>query len=159
MAAAVTAVRRTDAGSPGTAFEAALDAGGAVAARRLLVATGLRDELPDIPGLRDRWGRDVLHCPYCHGYEVGDRALGVLGGVPGAVRHALLVGQWSPDLTFFTNGSVLTEEDEHQLRARDIRMQDGRVAEQLVDEGGLYASLWRTHVAARAIATGKEIER
>ena len=51
-----------------------------IAARRLLVTTGLRDELPDIPGLRERWARDVLHCPYCHGHEVRDRRLGVIGG-------------------------------------------------------------------------------
>jgi thioredoxin reductase len=49
-------------------------------ARRILVATGLRDELPDIPGVRERWGRDLLHCPSCHGYEVRDQPLGVLGG-------------------------------------------------------------------------------
>ena len=58
-----------------------------ISARRLLVTTGLRDELPELPGLRERWARDVLHCPYCHGHEVRDRRLGVLGG-PGAVRYA-----------------------------------------------------------------------
>ncbi|MFF3241964.1 hypothetical protein [Micromonospora sp. NPDC002931] len=70
-------------------------------ARRVLVATGLRDDLPAIPGLAERWGRDVLHCPYCHGYEVRDRPLGVLGGTVDAVQHALLVRQWSPDVAFF----------------------------------------------------------
>ena len=69
-----------------------------VSARRLLVATGLRDELPDIEGLRDRWARDVLHCPYCHGYEVRDQQLGVLGGSPDAVRYAQIVRQWTDDL-------------------------------------------------------------
>ena len=54
--------------------------------RRVLVTTGLRDELPDIPGVRERWGRDLLHCPYCHGYEVRDQPLGVLGGTPEARR-------------------------------------------------------------------------
>jgi thioredoxin reductase len=57
-----------------------------ISGRRLLVATGLRDELPDIPGLHDRWARDVLHCPYCHGHEVRDRRLGVIGGSPSGVR-------------------------------------------------------------------------
>ena len=57
-----------------------------ISARRVLVTTGLRDELPDIPGLRERWARDVLHCPNCHGHEVRDRRLGVIGGSPGAVR-------------------------------------------------------------------------
>ena len=64
-------------------------AAGRCRARRLLVATGLADELPELPGLRERWGRDVVHCPYCHGWEVRDRAIGVLAsgprvGAPGA---------------------------------------------------------------------------
>ena len=63
-------------------------------ARRVLVATGLGDELPDLPGVRERWGRDLLHCPYCHGYEVRDQPLGVLGGTPEAVQHALLRAPW-----------------------------------------------------------------
>jgi thioredoxin reductase len=65
------------------------------------VATGLRDELPDNPGVWERWGRDLLHCPYCHGHEVRDQPLGVLGGAPEAVQHALLVQQWSPDVILF----------------------------------------------------------
>jgi thioredoxin reductase len=56
-------------------FAVALEDGRRVGARRLLVATGLVDELPDVPGIRERWGRDVLHCPYCHGWEVRDRAI------------------------------------------------------------------------------------
>src|SRR5438132_1229324 len=58
---------------PGGGFRVALDGGTHWEARRVLVATGLVDELPDIPGLRERWGRDVVHCPYCHGWEVRDR--------------------------------------------------------------------------------------
>ncbi len=67
-------------------------------ARRLLVATGLTDELPDIPGLRERWGRDVVHCPYCHGWEVRDQAIGVLASGPTAVHQALLFRQLSDDV-------------------------------------------------------------
>jgi thioredoxin reductase len=64
-----------------TGFDALLDHGTRLHARRLLVATGLVDALPDVPGLRDRFGRDVLHCPYCHGYEVRNSKVGVLGGL------------------------------------------------------------------------------
>ena len=71
-------------------FRALLADGQRISARRLLVTTGLRDELPGILGLRDRWARDVLHCPSCHGHEVRDRQLGVLGVTPGAVRYAPL---------------------------------------------------------------------
>jgi len=86
----------------GTGFLVSLDAGERIAARRVLVATGLRDELPDIPNLWDRWARDVLHCPYCHGHEVRDQQLGVLGGTSDAVRYAQLVRQWTQDLVYFT---------------------------------------------------------
>ena len=61
-----------------------------MAARRLLVATGLRDVLPDVPGLAARWGIDVLHCPYCHGWEVRDQRIGILSDRPAAVHQALL---------------------------------------------------------------------
>jgi len=71
------------------------DDGEPLRARRVLVTTGVSDALPAIPGVRERWGRDLLHCPYCHGWEVRDQPLGVLGTHPGAVLHALLVRQWS----------------------------------------------------------------
>lgn len=109
--------------------------GGSVRARRLIVATGLRDELPDVPGLRDRWGRDVLHCPYCHGWEVRDQPLGVLGWQPLAVHQALLVQQWSDDVVLFESGAVFDEQDRSKLGARSVRIVDGTVAG-LVIEGG-----------------------
>jgi len=106
-------------------------------ARRILVATGLRDELPDVPGVRERWGRDLLHCPYCHGYEVRDRPLGVLGGTPEAVQHALLVRQWSPDVILFPHtGAVGPEQHEH-LNARGVRIVEGTVARLVVDNDQL----------------------
>jgi thioredoxin reductase len=89
-------------GNPGDIphFTVRLVGGATLRARRLIAATGLRDELPDLPGLRERWGQDVLHCPYCHGFEVRDRPLGVLGGSDEAVRYAQIVRQWSDDLVF-----------------------------------------------------------
>jgi thioredoxin reductase len=106
-------------------------------ARRILVATGLRDELPEIPGVRERWGRDLLHCPYCHGYEVRDQPLGVLGGAPEAVQHALLVRQWSPDVTLFPHTDALTPEQREHLTARGIRIIEGTVARLVVDNDQL----------------------
>lgn len=110
-------------------FQVALADGRTVRARRLLLATGLADELPDIPGLRSRWGQDVLHCPYCHGWEIRDQAIGVLGNGPLSVHQALLFRQWSDDVTFFphTLPSPSGEEAE-QLAARGIRVVDGEVA-------------------------------
>lgn len=120
-------------------FVVGLASGAALGARRLLVTTGVVDELPDLPGVRERWGRDVLHCPYCHGWEVRDRPLGVLGTHPGAVQHALLVRQWSDDVTFFSHTSTPTAAEAGQLRARGIRVVAGRIAGLVVDEDRLAA--------------------
>jgi thioredoxin reductase len=110
-------------------------AGGAVlTARRILVATGVGDELPDIPGVRERWGRDLLHCPYCHGWEVRDQALGVLGTHPASILHAQLVRQWSDDVIFFAHTQEITANEQAQLDARGIRVEHGQVA-RLVIEG------------------------
>jgi thioredoxin reductase len=108
-----------------------------ISARRLLVTTGLRDELPDIPGLRDRWARDVLHCPYCHGHEVRDRQLGVIGGTPGAVRYAQIVRQWTHDLVYFTPPDVLTAADRTQLLARAIGVVEGTIDQLVIDDDHL----------------------
>lgn len=97
----------------------------AVRARHVLVATGLRDEIPDIAGLWDRWGRDVLHCPYCHGFEVRDRRLAVLGGSHQAVQYALIVRQWTHDLTYLTPHQRLTADERERLQARAITIVEG----------------------------------
>jgi thioredoxin reductase len=105
----------------GDAFVVTLDGGDAVTARRLLVATGVVDELPDVAGLRERWGRDVLHCPYCHGWEVRDRAIAVLATTPMALHQALLFRQLSDDVTYLQHGGApLGAEAAGQLAARGI---------------------------------------
>lgn len=106
-------------------------------ARRVVLTTGLRDELPDVPGLRERWARDVLHCPYCHGFEVRDRRLGVLGGTPEAVRYAQIVRQWTHDLVYFTPPGVLTYLERTQLLARAIGVVEGTVDRLVVDDDRL----------------------
>ncbi|WP_028183426.1 NAD(P)/FAD-dependent oxidoreductase [Salinispora arenicola] len=105
-------------------FAVQLGGGRMLAARRVLVATGLRDEIPDIPGLRQRWARTVLHCPYCHGYEVRDRPLGVIA----SAEHALLLCQWSPDVVYFPHTSTVSDEDRARLTARGVRIVEGEVA-------------------------------
>jgi thioredoxin reductase len=111
----------------GAGIHVRLADGPTLSTRRVLLATGLRDELPDIPGVRERWGRDLLHCPYCHGYEVRDQPLAVLGGTPDAVAHAHLVRQWSADVVLFPHTDVLTADQRHQLAARAIGVIDGPV--------------------------------
>ena len=114
-------------------FGVRLDDGQQISARRLLVTTGLRDELPDIPGLRDRWARDVLHCPYCHGHEVRDRQLGVLGAGPGDVRYAQIVRQWTHDLVYFTPPDTLSATERAELLARAIGVVEGTIDQLVID--------------------------
>ena len=108
-----------------------------IGARRVLVTTGLHDELPDVPGVRERWGRDLLHCPYCHGFEVRDQRLGVLGGSPEAVQHALIVRQWSDDVVYFSHTGTLTPTEHEQLIARAIGVVEGPVARLVVEQDRL----------------------
>jgi thioredoxin reductase len=109
-------------------FSLTLDTGATVAGRRLLIATGMGDHLPDLPGVRERWGRDLLHCPYCHGWEVRDQPLAVLGTSPEAVLHAQLIRQWSDDVVLFQHTLDLTPADRAALDARGIRIVAGDVA-------------------------------
>ena len=113
----------------GPRFRVTLADGRTVRARRLLLATGLVDELPDVPGVAERWGRDVLHCPYCHGWEVRDRPIGVLGTGPLAVHGAQLFRQWSADVSLFLHTAPEPSKEEYeQLAARGIAVVDGEVA-------------------------------
>jgi thioredoxin reductase len=113
-------------------------AGGRVlTARRILVATGVGDELPDIPGVRERWGKDLLHCPYCHGWEVRDEPLGVLGTHPMSVLHAQLVRQWSDDVVYFAHTKDLSSAEQAQLEARGIQIVRGEVARLIIDDDKL----------------------
>jgi thioredoxin reductase len=114
-------------------FFVRLVSGRVLRARRILVATGVHDELPDIPGVRQRWGRDLLHCPYCHGWEVRDQPVGVLGTLPGSVQHALLVRQWSDDVLFFAHTYDLTAAERVQLEARGVQVVSGEVARLVVE--------------------------
>lgn len=100
-------------------------------ARRLVLATGMRDELPPIPGLVERWGVSVLHCPYCHGYEVRDRELGVLANHPMSSHQALLIPDWGPT-TYFTQGSFAPDEQQTaRLAARGVAIEHSPVVELL----------------------------
>ena len=118
-------------------FSVGLADGPVLTARRVLVATGVGDELPDIPGVLERWGRDLLHCPYCHGWEVRDQPLGVLGTHPGAVLHAQLVRQWSEDVVFFAHTHDVTGDEQAAFDARGIRVERGRVVALVIDRDRL----------------------
>jgi len=120
-----------------TGFSIRLNNGEVVEARRLLLATGATDELPEIPGVRERWGLDFLHCPYCHGWEVRGLPLGVLATGSGSVDYAHLIRQWSDDLVYFVHTDELADSEREQLEARGIRVVDGEVEQLVVDEDNL----------------------
>jgi thioredoxin reductase len=109
-------------------FVLTLEDGSIRTARRLLIATGITDELPGLPGLAERWGRDVLYCPYCHGWEIRNQRIGILAADASAVAEALTFRQWSPDVTLLLNGALeLGTEEREQLDARRIDVVAGAV--------------------------------
>jgi thioredoxin reductase len=121
----------------GEDFAVELAGGHTVRARRLVVATGLKDELPKVPGLAERFGRDVLHCPFCHGWEVRDERFGVLASGPMSVHQALLVSRWSKDVTLFLHTVAeeeLTDLDLRRLAAAGVRVVPGEVAGVVVED-------------------------
>lgn len=107
-------------------------------ARRVLVTGGVVDELPDVPGLAERWGTDVLHCPYCHGWEVRDRAIGVLATTPMAGHQAMLFRQLSDDVVVVVHDGVeLPDEEIEKLGAIGVRFADGTPREVVTDGDAL----------------------
>ncbi|GAB3563042.1 NAD(P)/FAD-dependent oxidoreductase [Spelaeicoccus albus] len=118
-----SAARRTDGG-----FAIDLRGGDTISARRILLATGLIDELPNVPGVRDFWGKSVLHCPYCHGWEVRGQRIGVLGTGPAGIHQALLFRQLSDDVTLFRHTMPqIDADDAAKLSAIGVRVVDGPV--------------------------------
>lgn len=120
-ARAVTARRDDD------RFVVGLDDGEEVHARRMLVTTGLVDELPDVDGLAERWGHSVLHCPFCHGYEVRDQRIGVLATGANATHQALLFVALSDDVVLLTHDAPPGDADRAQLAAAGVRVVEHRV--------------------------------
>ncbi|MFJ2239966.1 NAD(P)/FAD-dependent oxidoreductase [Streptomyces sp. NPDC087859] len=121
-------------------FTVTLASGRTVQGRRLVIATGLKDELPPVPGVAERFGRDVLHCPYCHGWEVRDQAFGVLATTPLSVHQALMVSQWSKDVTLFLHELAetdLSDDDLRRLAAASVKVVPGEVAGLVVAEDHL----------------------
>ncbi|WP_329026261.1 NAD(P)/FAD-dependent oxidoreductase [Streptomyces sp. NBC_00690] len=149
----------TTAGDP--RFTVTLTDGRTVTARRLLIATGLRDVLPDVRGLAEHWGHGVVHCPYCHGWEVRDEPIGVLAVNAASVHHALLFRQLTDDLVYFTHGTELDEPTRGRFAARNIRIDDTPVAEVMADEEGDIAGVRLTDgrfVSRRVLAVATKMQ-
>lgn len=131
-------------------FRLTLDDGTHAGARHLLATTGIVDILPDVPGLSAHWGREVVHCPYCHGWELAERRIGVLASGPMSIHQALLFRQWTARLTVLLHTqSPPTAEQEEQLAARGIRIVTGEVARVETSDGRL---------SGVRLATGEHID-
>lgn len=110
--------------------------GRTLTARRLLVAVGVRDELPEIPGLAPHWGRDLVHCPFCHGWEVRDRAIGVLATTAMSAHQALMFRELTEDLHVYAAGAELDAAARERFAALGITVHEGAVEEVLAGEDG-----------------------
>ena len=146
---------------PGGGFELTLADGSSRRARRILAATGLVDEYPGIPGLRDRWGRDVVHCPFCFGWEMRDQPLAVLATGPHAAAQALMWRQWSPDLVLLVHTAPRPDPEQlEQLAARGIRLVEGEVASVEVTGDSLSGVRLRSGevIPTRAVVIGPQFE-
>lgn len=122
--------------------------GGVLQARRLILSYGVVDQFPAIEGFAECWGRTVVHCPYCHGYEVADRRLGLLYSGPASLHLTTLLRDWTDHLTLFSNGLDLPAGEMARLEASGVRTIDGAVAA-FAHEGGL--------MRAVRMADGREI--
>lgn len=129
---AVTAVRE------GGGFAITTTDSRIVWARTLLVATGARDELPEIDGLAERWGSGVAVCPYCDGYEVRDGRIGILATGPSSIFQAQLLRQWSDQIIYLPgNTDIPTGADRAAFDARGIRIENGLIRRVLSDDDRL----------------------
>jgi thioredoxin reductase len=142
----VASVEKTEA-----SFRVVFQNGGRVEAARLLLATGVRDVLPDIPGFQELWGRSVFHCPYCHGWEVAGWPLAVYGSGQGGYDFVALLRGWSSDLILFTDGPAnLTEAQRARLRGRGVGLREEKIT-RLQESGG--------QMEAVVLATGEAVPR
>jgi thioredoxin reductase len=110
-------------------FEIKTQQGDIFRAKKLLLATGITDIMPQIKGFAACWGISVLHCPYCHGYEVKHQPIGILANGDIGFEFSKLINQWSKELTLFTNGkSTLTNEQTARLQSRNINIIENEIA-------------------------------
>jgi thioredoxin reductase len=131
----------TEAAKTLSGFEVQTKTGKTFTARKLIFATGIRDIMPDLPGFAECWGRSVLHCPYCHGYEVRNVKTGILGNGDYAFEFAALISNWTKDLTVFTNGkSTLTQDQTGKIASHGIKIIETEI-EQLQHTNGTLESI------------------
>lgn len=122
--------RATGAAHEKDGFTIELASGSAVSGRTILLAHGISDILPTVPGIAERWGRTVIHCPYCHGYEFSGQRLGVLFMSPMSLHQATLIPEWGPT-TLFLNGAAISQQDRTMLEKRGVSIEPSGVSQVL----------------------------
>jgi len=109
-------------------FEIKTQPGDLFYSRKLIISTGLKDLMPDIKGFAECWGTSVIHCPYCHGYEVKNEKTGILSNGDPGFELSRLISNWTRDLTLYTNGpSTLTAEQDEKLRKHNIQIVENEI--------------------------------
>ncbi len=125
-------------------FDLRTASGESFSAKKLIFATGISDILPELEGFAQCWGISVLHCPYCHGYEVRNETTGILGNGEYAFEFSSLISNWTKDLTLLTNGkSTLTKEQATQIERHDIRMIEKEIERLEHKEGHLQKVIFK----------------
>ena len=121
-------------------FSVTTEAGEKFTSKKLILTTGVKDIMPEIPGVAACWGISVIHCPYCHGYEVANQPTGILGNGEGGFETAKLIQHWTKDLTLFTNGPItMTAEMVAQIKRKNIHIIETPVKAIIHDNGQLNA--------------------
>lgn len=129
-----------------TGFEIKTQAGETFKAKKLIFATGLKDLLPEIDGFADCWGKSVIHCPYCHGYEVRNEKTAMLANGEQAMHYAQLLRNWTKDLTLFTNGKAnLSEEQKTRLQQNNIELIETEILSLEQVDGQLHTIVFKDH--------------
>ena len=125
-------------------FTVATENGSDFTTQKLLFATGVKDHMPDIPGFSECWGISVLHCPYCHGYEVKNQPIGILANGEVAFELCQLIQHWTQNLTLFTNGqSTLNKDQTNLIKRLDISLVEKEVDRLQHQSGSLDKILFR----------------
>lgn len=122
-------------------FEVTVTGGKTLTAARLVLAFGVSDVLPELPGLAERWGKSVLHCPYCHGFEYAGQRLGVLYSTPMSAHQALLITEWGPTTLYLNGNETLDDETQAKLAQRGVMIEPARITALRGENGGLSSLL------------------
>jgi thioredoxin reductase len=145
-----------------TGFSISTDSGNSFTAAKLIFATGVRDIMPDIKGVAECWGISVIHCPYCHGYEVRHEKTGILGNGEYGFEFSQLISNWTNDLTLFTNGkSTLTDEQTAKIKKHNISIVEKEVSHLEHDNGELRQIVFKdgSVTALKALYTRPSFEQ